>query len=143
VFKKNISFLFHILRILLRKRFNAIVDKMIDRPSTLLGAVVLLLGYLCYYIYRTYSRLKDVPGPFWAKYTNLQRVLWVKTGRSQDIYQYLHQVYHDFVRIGPNMVSISDPAAIPDVYPMRPGFPKVGICLKNSSTLLRIFDLPI
>jgi hypothetical protein len=24
------------------------------------------------------------------------------------------------------MVSISDPAAIPDVYPMRPGFPKVG-----------------
>jgi hypothetical protein len=101
---------------------------MIDRPSTLLAVVLLPLIYLSYHIWCTYARLKDVPGPFWARFTNLQRVLWVKTGRSHEIYQTIHE-HEDFVRVGPNMVSISDPAAIPDVYPMRPGFPKVGIYL--------------
>jgi len=99
-----------------------------DRPSTLLAVVLLPLACLTYHIWRTYARLKDVPGPFWARFTNLQRVLWVKTGRSHEIYQSIHE-HEEFVRIGPNMVSISDPAAIPDVYPMRPGFPKVGIYL--------------
>lgn len=96
-----------------------------DRPSTLIVGTVLLLAYFCYHIFRTYSRLSDVSGPFWAKFTNLQRVLWVKTGRSHEIYQNIHGEYGDFVRIGPNAVSISDPAAIPAVYPMRPGFLKV------------------
>jgi hypothetical protein len=101
-----------------------------DRPNTLLGVVVLPLAYLRHHIWRTCARLKDVPGPFWARFTNLQRVLWVETGRSHEIYQNIHE-HHDFVRIGPNMVSISDPAAVPDVYPMRPGFSKVGLYLPH------------
>jgi hypothetical protein len=94
------------------------------RPSFL--GFGLLLGGLLWHIYRTYARLKHVPGPFWAKFTNLQRVLWVKTMHSHTIYQDVHEKYGDVVRIGPKAVSIADPAAIPEVYPMRTGFPKVG-----------------
>ena len=68
-----------------------------------------------------------MPGPFWAKFTDLQRVLIVKTGRSHEIHQKAHEIYGDLVRLGPNMVSVSDPNAIPVLYPMRPGFPKVCI----------------
>lgn len=76
-------------------------------------------------LFRTYWRLKHIPGPFLAKITNLQRLSWVKSGRAHEIHQDLHDSHGDFVRFGPNMVSICDPAAIPTVYPMRPGFPKV------------------
>ena len=117
--------------------FTAIVNTRMDRPGAFVSLIVLLVASLCYHVFRTYSRLKHIPGPFWAKFTNLQRVLWVKTGRSQEIYQKIHEKYQDFVRTGPNMVSISDPAAIPAVYPMRPGFLKVGFCLSNTFTLLR------
>jgi hypothetical protein len=96
-----------------------------DRLSTPVVALISLLIAICSQVFRTYARLKHVPGPFWAKFTNWQRVLWVKSMRSQDIYASIHEKYGEFVRIGPNAVSISDPAAIPEVYPMRAGFPKV------------------
>ena len=86
----------------------------------------LLLSYLCYRLFRTYWSLKHIPGPFWARFTNLQRVSWVRSKRSHEIHANLHDKYGDLVRFGPNMVCISDPAAIATVYPMRPGFPKVG-----------------
>ena len=94
------------------------------------GTVVVLAFtcvYFFWYIWSTYWTLKDVPGPWWAKFTNLQRVWIVKSGRSHKIHQRAHEKYGDLVRLGPNMVSVSDPSAIPVVYPMRPGFPKVRI----------------
>lgn len=84
-----------------------------------------LLAVLLVHLARTYWKLKDIPGPFFAKFTNLQRVLWVRSKRSHAIHQELHQRFGSVVRFGPNMVSISDPAAIAQVYPMRPGLPKV------------------
>lgn len=56
-----------------------------------------------------------------AKFTDLQRMFWVKTMRAQEIQQEAHQKYGDCVRFGPNMVSIDDPAAIPILYPKRVG----------------------
>jgi hypothetical protein len=81
---------------------------------------------LLIHLFRTWWRLKDVPGPFWASITNLQRVWWVHTGRAHLYHQAVHAKYGEIVRIGPHMVSISNPKAIPTVYPIRPGFPKVG-----------------
>lgn len=96
--------------------------------STSIGiALSLLLTYLFYHIFQTYWRLRFVPGPFWARFTNLQRVLWVQSRRAHEIHMDQHEMYGDCVRFGPNMVSISDPAAIATIYPMRPGFPKVGV----------------
>ncbi|KAL8722234.1 MAG: hypothetical protein Q9181_007531 [Wetmoreana brouardii] len=96
---------------------------MYSSPGTA-SCLSLLLSYLCYRLFRTYRRLKHIPGPFWARFTNLQRVSWVRSKRAHEIHTGLHHKYGDCVRFGPNMVSISDPAAIAAVYPMRPGFPK-------------------
>ncbi|OCL02955.1 putative cytochrome P450 oxidoreductase [Glonium stellatum] len=84
----------------------------------------LLALYLFYHIFQTYRGLRDIPGPFWAKFTNLQRIYWVRTMRAHEIHQKAHEKYGDCVRFGPHMVSISDPAVIPILYPMRTGFPK-------------------
>lgn len=87
-------------------------------------AIVSLLCLLSN-VLTTYWRLRDVPGPLWARVTNLQRVFWVKTGRAHVIHREMHDKYGSFVRFGPNTVSVSDPDAITTLYPMRMGFVKV------------------
>ncbi|RAH66101.1 cytochrome P450 [Aspergillus aculeatinus CBS 121060] len=85
----------------------------------------LILGlYLAYATIVAYQRLSQFPGPVWARFTNLPRVRWLQTGRSHDIHMDLHEKYGTFVRLGPNMISISDPNALPTVYPSRPGVKK-------------------
>jgi hypothetical protein len=87
--------------------------------------VIFVLAPLLLQLLRTYWRLQHIPGPLLASITNLQRVYWVKTNRAHEIHQELHENYGDVVRFGPNMVSLRDPALIPSLYPVRPGFPKV------------------
>ena len=100
--------------------------------ANIYAAVVgLLLLYSLSHVIRIYRKLKDVPGPYWARFTDLQRVSWVKSRQAHEIHMAMHDRYGDCVRFGPNMVSISDPAAISTVYPMRPGFPKVCLSMPN------------
>ncbi|RHZ48346.1 hypothetical protein CDV55_101309 [Aspergillus turcosus] len=93
-------------------------------PSLAVYAVGILVGYWLYCIAQSLWRLRHIPGPFWAKFTDFPRMFWVKTMRAQEIHLDLHETYGDCVRFGPNMVSLSDPSAIPALYPMRTGFPK-------------------
>ncbi|KAK8099954.1 hypothetical protein PG999_010328 [Apiospora kogelbergensis] len=89
--------------------------------STVLGVAALLIAVQ---MTRTYWRLKHIPGPFWARFTNAQRVLWVKAKQAHLIHQELHDQYGPVVRTGPNMIMFNDPEAIPVVHTMRKGFPK-------------------
>ncbi|EOA91103.1 uncharacterized protein SETTUDRAFT_158566 [Exserohilum turcica Et28A] len=84
--------------------------------------LVLVLGLL--QLGRTWWRLRDIPGPFFARVTNLQRILWVKSKRAHLYLQAEHAKHGDVVRIGPNMVSISNPEVLPMIYTTRTGFPK-------------------
>ncbi|SPQ24146.1 bf063f20-0ead-4d8d-8658-a664e452a012 [Thermothielavioides terrestris] len=89
------------------------------------GGILVLLATLCsWHLLRKFWKLRDIPGPFWAKLTDLYRAGIVKTGRSHEIFQAYHQKHGALLRLGPNMVSVADPAEIPVIYPMRPGFPK-------------------
>jgi len=99
---------------------------LISRASVqaLAGLIVVILSL---HIIRMYRKLGHVPGPFLAKFTNFQRVYWVKSMQAHKIHLQMHEKYGDCVRYGPEMVSVSDPGAIPTLYPMRPGFPKVCI----------------
>lgn len=92
-----------------------------------LAKVLAIISLLCLSlnVLVTYWRLRYVPGPFWARLTNLQRVGWVRTGRAHEIHNEMHDKYGTFVRFGPNIVSVSDPEAITTLYPMRMGFVKV------------------
>ncbi|KAL4963708.1 cytochrome P450 [Aspergillus stella-maris] len=65
---------------------------------------------------RTRRRLQHIPGPFFASLTNIVRWNWVITGRAHLIHTQLHRKYGKVVRIGPNTVLVSDPAAIPSIY---------------------------
>ncbi|KAI0892756.1 putative benzoate 4-monooxygenase cytochrome P450 [Annulohypoxylon nitens] len=88
--------------------------------------IFLLLTFttISFYLLRSWHRLNDIPGPFWAKFTNLQRLSWVRSKEAHLVYYDLHKKYGDMVRMGPNMVSISNPTAIPIIYPMRAGIAK-------------------
>ncbi|KAL7928631.1 cytochrome P450 CYP4/CYP19/CYP26 subfamily protein [Trichoderma chlorosporum] len=91
----------------------------------LLGLVVLAtIAAILVHLFQTWWSLRHIPGPFLASLTNLQRVWWVKTGRAHLYHQAVHEKYGDIVRIGPHMVSVSNPEAIQTIYPIRSGFPK-------------------
>jgi hypothetical protein len=91
-------------------------------------ALALVLASVClgFHLFQVYWRLRHVRGPFWARFTNLQRVRWATTGRAHEFHQQAHFKYGEAVRFGPNMVSLANPEWIPTVYPVRPGFPKAS-----------------
>lgn len=92
---------------------------------TVVTCLLLASLYFVFHCLQSYRRLAFIPGPFWARFTDLQRVAWVRSKRAHEYHAEQHEKYGDYVRFGPNMVSLSDPAAIPTVYPIRSGFPKV------------------
>lgn len=67
--------------------------------------------------------LQSIPGPFLAKFTNIWRFLKVHDGDFHTISINLHKAHGDFVRLGPNLVSISDIQAIKEIY----GFGSKGL----------------
>lgn len=62
------------------------------------------------------SPLKDIPGPFWARFTTLWYFKRVQRGSFEHDNISLHQKYGPVVRVAPNQYSISEPAAIKTVY---------------------------
>ncbi|KAI0763296.1 cytochrome P450 [Trametes elegans] len=57
--------------------------------------------------------LASYPGPWWAKTTNLWLICASMGGRRYLLLHRLHMKYGPFVRIGPNILSINSPSAIP------------------------------
>ncbi|RLL97903.1 hypothetical protein CFD26_105311 [Aspergillus turcosus] len=72
-----------------------------------------IVAVIAFHLTRTWWRLRHIPGPFLASFTNLYRMSWVPTTRAHLILQDVHRKYGEVVRIGPNMVSFSNPEAIP------------------------------
>ncbi|EXJ74852.1 uncharacterized protein A1O5_01548 [Cladophialophora psammophila CBS 110553] len=62
------------------------------------------------------SGLRSIPGPFFASFTDLWRLLAVYNGRFELVSQALHDKYGDLVRVGPNCVSVGDPREIRQIY---------------------------
>lgn len=69
--------------------------------------------------------LNKIPGPQLAALTNLWR-FFVTWGRRPEVaHQELHAKYGDAVRLGPNMISISDWKAVKEVYGFNTAYIKV------------------
>jgi hypothetical protein len=60
--------------------------------------------------------LKNIPGPFWARFSNLWYFNRIRHGQFEHDNIKLHKQYGPIVRVGPNHYSISDMAAIKTVY---------------------------
>lgn len=62
------------------------------------------------------SSLKNIPGPFIARFTRLFMLFRAAEGHADKLYPELHHKYGSIVRVGPNKVDISDPDMIPVIY---------------------------
>ena len=71
------------------------------------------------------SPLRNFPGPFSAKFTNLWRFFDVWGGRPELTQRLLHQKHGSAVRLGPNLISLSDPQLIRTIYSIKGNFVKV------------------
>lgn len=69
--------------------------------------------------------LRQVPGPFLARFSGLYRLSLVFAGNAPYEYRRVHRKYGQLVRVGPNHVSFSDPAVIPQIYGIGTDFSKV------------------
>ena len=95
--------------------------------------VALLLLALCVVIdavlKRFRSGLRNVPGPFLASISDLDRVWSCAKGLQMNYHLRLHEQYGPLVRIGPNHVSFADCSLINLVYDVKSKFYKVN-CLR-------------
>ncbi|KAH0080488.1 hypothetical protein KCU60_g16681, partial [Aureobasidium melanogenum] len=83
----------------------------------LLGFGITILFWVLQTIYVSLtSPLKDVPGPWISRYTNLQLKFAVTGGRRIFYIDDLHKKYGPIVRISPKEVAVADPAAFKQIH---------------------------
>lgn len=90
--------------------------------SYVLVPVILSLGYVIYQ--RLLSPVAKFPGPFVASITPLWKVCALTKRTYHETVLALHKQYGKIVRIGPNELLLSDPAAVREIY-VSPEFLKV------------------
>lgn len=102
------------------------VLELVDIPTILKLASLLFIAYClgCAFYNRFLHPYRRFPGPFWASITPLWYWRAARLGRAQDTGLAIHQKYGPWVRISPNQVQISDPAAIDPIYGTSNVFPK-------------------
>lgn len=75
---------------------------------------------------------RSIPGPFIAKITNLWRYIDVARGRPETTLYELHKKHGDYVRLGPNVISISNPELLKEIYGINKGYMKVTILFPSN-----------
>jgi hypothetical protein len=118
-------------------------------PLYRFAAPLLLVALIAWLLHNKYGHgINSIPGPLAASVTNLWRLALV-TGRRPELEHIkLHRKYGNIVRLGPNVVSVSDPNAVKVIYAINAGFVKVSsetthfliaipsLCTKGSSVTL-------
>ena len=80
--------------------------------------VLVTLVFAKIYFASRESGLSQFPGPWFARYTDLWRAYQAYSSMSKSNYDYeaLRQNYGDVVRIGPSIVLVFDPEAVPTIF---------------------------
>lgn len=73
---------------------------------------------------RYHNGLNKYPGPFLASLTDWWRFIDVYRQRPEQTHIALHKKYGPVVRLGPNVLSFSDPDALKTIYGLNKGFIK-------------------
>jgi hypothetical protein len=96
--------------------------------TVILGVAALCVSYLTLVFRTAFQKgLRQVPGPFIARFSGLFRLWLVYDGKAPSKYRKVHREYGPIVRVGPNHVSMSDPEVIPQIYGIGTDFPKVAL----------------
>ncbi|KAI8649573.1 hypothetical protein NCS55_01457400 [Fusarium keratoplasticum] len=86
---------------------------------------VILVGWLVSLVHTTLRPgLRNIPGPWVAKFTQAWRIGLVWKGNAHEEYKLLHEKYGPIVRTAPNVVDISDPTSIATIYGISSKFLK-------------------
>ena len=85
--------------------------------------VLLVLYWLVPYL-TSNIEIRNVPGPFFAKFTNLWLLAQARQGKRYLSVDQAHKKYGKLVRIQPNHVSVADENAINTIYGHGNGFLK-------------------
>jgi hypothetical protein len=88
-----------------------------------LGVILLVSRYVLAYLQ---SPLKNIPGPFLAKFSDLWRFVNHYGQTHIETQRKLHEQHGDIVRLGPNTVSVADVSLIKTIYNTRGTFLKVN-----------------
>lgn len=101
--------------------------------------IIAFIGTLALVIRAIYTSfkpgLRDLPGPWLAKYTDFLRVYWAWKGHPWITYQNLKKKYGNAVRIGPNAILLSEPGQFEKILGFKEDFTKVcSPPLRPSST---------
>ena len=93
--------------------------------QALLVTLVLFPVTYCLYTYLT-SPVRSFPGHWASGYSNIWR-LWVNFKQNAQVTHIdLHEKYGSVVRMGPNIVSVNDPAAVKEAFRLRDPWLKVS-----------------
>lgn len=88
------------------------------------GAVYLIISLFLWSAFK--SPLKEFPGPILAGITNFWRLWDVYCGHNGETHLKLHRKHGSVVRLGPNVLSLSDPSLINRVYTTKSAWNKVS-----------------
>jgi hypothetical protein len=80
---------------------------------------------VCLLYNKYHGGLSKYPGPALAAYTNYWRFFNALGRQTEKTTIALHRDHGDIVRLGPNVLSFSDPKAIKEIYGLNKGFTKV------------------
>lgn len=83
------------------------------------------------------SGVSSVPGPFLAGLSNFWRFIDVANGHAEASLYKLHKKYGDYVRLGPNVVSVWDLDSLKVIYGINKGYQKVSDELDGSLGYLK------
>jgi hypothetical protein len=102
------------------------------------GQTALLL-LLCLVLYESYGAffgaISRFPGPFFAKFTNVWRLVNVWGGQHHETLRQLHKAHGSVVRVGPNLLSLSDPRWVKIIYSTKGEFKKTDAYTVNDVLL--------
>ena len=93
--------------------------------TTLTSLIVLTTLYAFYHIIT--DPLRAFPGPFFAKFTDLWRAYTSSLGHAHLVNRKMHDQLGPAVRMGPNMVSLSDVELIKTLYANDEQYLKVSL----------------
>lgn len=97
-----------------------------------LWALLLILFIITRLISQYYhNALQRHRGPLLASFTNLWRLWHAYRNSYREPMIHMHEKYGDIVRMGPNVLSFSQPQAIRDIYGPGKQFKKVSIGSKT------------
>ncbi|TVY76086.1 putative sterigmatocystin biosynthesis P450 monooxygenase, partial [Lachnellula suecica] len=99
------------------------------RPNLAQGVAIVLVTYVTYYIafaiYNVFFHpLARFPGPKLWSISRLPLIRAHFKGKLHHHFQAAHETYGPIVRIAPNELTTTDPAAWKDLYQSRPALPK-------------------